>query len=240
MLELNKIYCMDVLEGLKQLDDESIDLIITSPPYNKVGLNGITKGGNWNKTIDYNGSTDNDKMSEEEYQEWQIKVLSECYRVLKTDGSVFYNHKNRIHNGEIVSPFMWIFKTPFKIKQELIWDRGSGHNISKCRYIPSYEQVFWLTKTKNPRFDRVAEIKMKNDVWKIIPKKGTEHPAPFPIELPDNIIPCVAQGEKITVLDPFVGSGTVAVSAIKNNCNYIGFDKFQIYVDMANKNINTM
>ena len=135
MLELNKIYCIDVLEGLKQLDDESIDLIITSPPYNKVGLNGITKGGNWSKTIDYNGSTNNDKMNEEDYQEWQINVLNECYRVLKNDGSLFYNHKNRIHNGEIVSPFAWLFKTPFKIKQELIWDRGSGHNISKCRYI---------------------------------------------------------------------------------------------------------
>lgn len=240
MLELNKIYCMDVLEGLKQLDDESIDLIITSPPYNKVGLNGITKGGNWGKTIDYNGSTDNDKMSEDEYQEWQIKILTECYRVLKNDGSLFYNHKNRIHKGEIVSPFMWLFRTPFKIKQELIWDRGSGHNISKCRYIPSYEQIFWLTKSMYPRFDRVAETKMKNDVWRIIPKKGTEHPAPFPVSLPDNIIPCVAQGERITVLDPFIGSGTVAVSAKKHGCDYIGFDKFQIYVDMANERITNM
>ena len=53
MLELNKIYCCDVLEGLKQLDDESIDLIITSPPYNKMGLNGNQKGVKWVGTIDY-------------------------------------------------------------------------------------------------------------------------------------------------------------------------------------------
>ena len=61
MLEVNKIYCCDVLEGLKQLDDESIDLIITSPPYNKAGFNGVvkrTKGCIWNKTIDYFGIVD--------------------------------------------------------------------------------------------------------------------------------------------------------------------------------------
>ena len=67
MLELNKIYCIDVLEGLKKLDDASIDLIITSPPYNKIGLSGIQKGKKWNKTIDYNGDRENDNMDEEEY-----------------------------------------------------------------------------------------------------------------------------------------------------------------------------
>ena len=78
----------------------------------------------------------------------------------------------------------------------------------------------------------------KNEVWKFRFEKGTEHPAPFPIELPNNIIPNISQGEKITVLDPFMGSGTVAVSAIKNNCNYIGFEKFQKYVDIANKKMS--
>ena len=78
MLELNKIYCMDVLEGLKQLDDESIDLIITSPPYNKVGLNGIQKGKKWNKTIDYNDDPNNDNMNEQDYQDWQTEILKEC------------------------------------------------------------------------------------------------------------------------------------------------------------------
>ena len=78
----------------------------------------------------------------------------------------------------------------------------------------------------------------KNEIWRFIPKKGTEHPAPFPIELPNNIIPNVSQGERIVVLYPFIGSGTVAISALQNNCDYIGFDKFQSYVDMANKNID--
>lgn len=238
MLELNKIYCMDVLEGLRLLDDESIDLIITSPPYNKVGLNGIQKGKKWNKTIDYNDDPNNDRMDEKEYQEWQVSVLKECYRVLKKDGSMFYNHKNRIHDGEIVSPYEWLLDAPFKIRQQIVWDRGSGHNINRCRYIPTTEFIFWLTKSKRPRFDRGKDTMYKNEVWKSKFKKGTEHPAPFPIELPDNIIPNIAQGERITVLDPFMGSGTVALSAIKNGCDYIGFEKFQIYVDMATNNLN--
>lgn len=237
MLELNKIYNIDVLDGLKLLDDESIDLIITSPPYNKVGLNGIQKGKKWNKTIDYDGDPQNDNMNENDYQEWQENILNEMYRILKKDGSLFYNHKNRIHKGEIISPYKWIFKTPFKIRQEIIWDRGSSQNVNRCRYIPSTELIFWLTKSNKVRFDRSKETMFKNEVWNIIPQKNTEHPAPFPIDIPNNIIPNISIGEKITVLDPFMGSGTTALSAIKNNCNYIGFEKFQSYVDMANENI---
>lgn len=65
------------------------------------------------------------------------------------------------------------------------------------------------------------------------PRKNTEHPAPFPIEIPDNIISNVAQGEKITVLDPFMGSGTVALSAKKHGCDYLGFDISEKYIQMA-------
>ena len=238
MLELNKIYCIDVLEGLKKIDDKSIDLIITSPPYNKIGLNGIQKGKKWNKTIDYDGDPQNDNMDENEYQKWQLDILNELFRVLKEDGSLFYNHKNRIHKGEIISPYQWLLKSPFKIRQEIIWDRGSSQNVNRCRYMPSSELIFWLTKCNRVRFDRKRDTMFKNEIWKFIPEKGTKHPAPFPIELPNNIIPNVSQGERIVVLDPFVGSGTVAISALQNNCDYIGFDKFQSYVDMANKNID--
>ena len=240
MLELNKIYCIDVLEGLKKLDDSSIDLVITSPPYNKIGLSGIQKGKKWNKTIDYNGDRDNDNMDEDEYEKWQLDILNELFRVLKDDGSLFYNHKNRIHNGEIISPYQWLFKSPFKIRQEIIWDRGSSQNVNRCRYIPSSELIFWLTKGSKVRFDRSRNTMFKNEIWRFNAEKGTEHPAPFPIELPNNIIPNVAQGERITVLDPFMGSGTVALSAMENNCDYIGFEKFQAYVDMANDKIDEM
>ena len=84
MLELNKIYCCDVLEGLSKLDNESIDLIITSPPYNKMGLNGKKIGGNWIGSIVYGNDSSIDNKDENEYKNWQIEVLNECHRVLKS------------------------------------------------------------------------------------------------------------------------------------------------------------
>lgn len=242
-MEFNKIYCCDVLEGLSMLDDESIDLIITSPVYNKAGLNGVikrTKDCKWDKTINYGGCSDSDNMNEEDYQKWQICVLNECFRVLKPNGSMFYNHKNRIHSGcgEIVSPYQWLYKTNFKIRQEIIWDRGSTNNVDKSRYLPTTEKIFWLAKSNRPNFSRELDTIYKTEVWRFPFEKNTEHPAPFPLDLPDNIISCIPNKEELIVLDPFMGSGTVAVSAIKNGCKgYIGFEKYQEYVDMANERI---
>jgi modification methylase len=244
MLELNKIYQMDCLEGLMQLDDNSIDLIITSPPYNK-GINGKNnKGPKWNKTIDYNGDINNDNMPEDEYEKWQIEILNECFRVLKPEGSMFYNHKNRIHSGkgEIISPYQWLLKTKFKIRQEIIWDRGSTQNVNRRRYLPTTELIFWLTKTSNPKFDRKQDTLHKNEIWSFRFEKGTDHPAPYPIDLPDNIIHCIQESnnDKLIVLDPFMGSGTTALSALKHNCNYIGFEKFSHYIRLCNERIKKL
>ena len=77
MLERNKIYCIDVLDGLHQMDDNSVDLIITSPPYNKAGLNGkrkTTHNDIWNKTINYSDDDDVDCIPDDEYQKWQEQV----------------------------------------------------------------------------------------------------------------------------------------------------------------------
>lgn len=239
MLELNKIYNCDVLDGLRQLNDKSIDLIITSPPYNKAGFNGKVKRTEhciWNKTIDYSGNIDVDCMDEKDYENWQIEILNECFRVLKDDGSMFYNHKIRVKKNQISHPLEWINKSLFKCRQIIIWDRTSSPNPDTCRYVPTTELIFWLNKTdKNPRFKRVKDSLFQTEVWRFAANKNTEHPAPFPIELPDNIIPSVAMGEQITVLDPFMGSGTVALSAIKHNCNYIGFEIEPKYIEIFKK-----
>lgn len=240
MLNLNNIYCIDVLEGLKQIDDESIDVIITSPPYNKAGLNGKQKGKKWVGTIDYGGDINVDNKPEEEYQKWQIDILNECFRVLKKDGSMFYNHKNRIikGKGEISNPYTWLTQTQFKIRQEIIWDRGSTNDVNRRRFLPCTEKIFWLTKSSKPKFDRKIDTPFKKEIWSFPFEINTEHPAPFPISLPNNILHCICnENEKLTVLDPFMGSGTVALSAIQHNCNYIGFEIFEEYIDIANKKI---
>lgn len=241
MLEVNKIYCCDVLEGLSQLDNESIDIIITSPPYNKAGLNGVLPKGNrtWTTTIDYGGNVDVDKMDESEYEDWQVRFLEECFRVLKPYGSMFYNHKNRIVSGagEIISPYAWLFRSPFKIRQEIIWDRGSTNNVQNARFLPTTEQIYWLAKSERPKFKRNKDSLFKTEVWKIQFSTNTAHPAPFPLELPNNIIESIPHDENTIVLDPFMGSGTSAIAAIRNGCKYIGFEKFQEYIDMSNNRI---
>ena len=244
MLETNRIYNIDVMDGLKLLDDNSIDLIITSPPYNKAGFNGIakrTKHCIWNKTIDYGGDINVDNMNEEDYEQWQIDILNECFRVLKNDGSMFYNHKLRVKKNKASFPLEWINKSKFIFRQLITWDRSSSVNLDKCRYIPCTEYIFWLIKQqKNPRFKRMDNTLFPTEVWKFAPDKKNSHPAPFPIELPDNIIPNVAQNEKIIVLDPFMGSGTVAKSAIKFNCDYIGFEKDKGYCNKSNEELEKL
>lgn len=147
MLEKNKIYNIDCLEGLKQIDDESVDLIITSPPYN-LGKTHHTGNNHFKAYTDYN-----DNMPEELYQKWQTEVLNECYRVLKHSGSMWYNHKNRIKNGQQIEPYRWIYNTPFIIKQEIVWQNGS-QNFDKCRIYPMTERIYWLAKdTKTKLFN---------------------------------------------------------------------------------------
>ena len=241
-MEKNKIHNCDVLEGLRQLEDESIDLIITSPPYNKAGFNGKnkrTKHCIWNKTIDYSNDINVDCMNENDYEQWQIDILNECFRVLKKNGSMFYNHKIRTKHNQISHPIEWISKSKFNCRQIITWDRTASPNPDPCRYVPTTELIFWLCKTdKNPHFKRQKDSLFQTEVWRFPADKKTEHPAPFPIELPDNIIPSVAQGERIIVLDPFMGSGTVAKSAIKHNCDYIGFEIDKQYCDKANAEID--
>lgn len=239
-MQLNEIYNVDVLDGLRELEDSSIDLIITSPPYNKTGLNGFRKASNiWNRCITYGGEQNADNMPEEDYQKWQIEILNECFRVLKDDGSMWYNHKDRIvyKKGYVISPLKWIWQSPFLVRQEIIWNRTATPNVDVKRFMPVVEKIYFLTKTERPRFVRSKDCQFKTDVWTFQADKNTRHPAPFPIVLPDNIIPSVAQGERITVLDIFSGSGTVAVSAYRNGCDYLGFEKYPEYVEMAKRRL---
>lgn len=235
---------IDVLEGLRALDDESIDIIITSPPYNKGGLNGKrNKGTKWNKTIDYGGDFNIDNKPEDEYQEWQLEILKECYRVLKKDGLMFYNHKNRIVKGKgyIISPYSWLLKSPFLIRQEIIWNRKSGPNQEQSRYIPSYENVYVLAKQKDTLFKRNKDVEYKTDVWTINPDRTNKHPAPFPIDIPRNILSSLneekVKDRVITVFDPFNGSGTTGVAAVEKGFNYIGFDIIDEYLQETERKI---
>ena len=96
-METNIIYNEDCLETLSRMEDNSIDLIVTSPPYNKGFYTKLTENENWHSAIDYDNY--NDALEPKEYENWQRKIISECLRVLKPSGSLFYNHKDNLVGG---------------------------------------------------------------------------------------------------------------------------------------------
>lgn len=231
-MELNKIYCGDCLELLKEIPTKSIDLVLTSPPYNKNGFRGRrdnSKGkGRWSGA-DINYGEYHDDRNEREYKEWQIIVLNECYRVIKDSGSILYQHKIRRANGEASHPMEWISKCNAKFFQQIIWDRTStcDHNIGYLD--PITELIFWLTK-ETPKCYKSK--KWATEIWRIAPTPTDIHPAPFPEKLCEiAIITTTEKGDLI--LDPFCGSGTTCVAAKLLGRNYIGIDISPEYCKIA-------
>lgn len=98
---LDKVIHGDCLEVMKQIPSESVDLVVTSPPYNLRNNNGLKqKNSLWTKcnlANGYDGYSDN--LSFEEYVKWQKECIGEMFRLLKPNGAIFYNNKNRIQGG---------------------------------------------------------------------------------------------------------------------------------------------
>lgn len=232
------IYNLDVLEGFKRIPDSSIDLIVTSPPYNKGywAKNRNLKNNEFNtksRRIEYGEF--NDTMEPEEYEKWQREVLNECVRVIKPTGSIFYNHKDILSSLNTVHP---TYVYDYAVKQVIVWDRKSTPSIDKRYFLPITEWIYWIKKDRDskPYFDRKAAEFQKN-IWSFPPDRNNDHPAPFPIELPENcILACTKEGD--IVLDPFMGSGTTALAAKKHGRHYIGFELNAEYINNEDKNDN--
>ena len=224
---MNKLYLDDCFNSFKKINDSSIDLIITSPPYNL---------GNSHHTGNKRHQAYNDNLPEKEYQETQIKLLNECFRVLKDDGSMIYNHKNRIKKGIQISPYEWLLKSNFVIKQELVWINRS-QNFDKIRFYPWTERIYWLTKS--PKTKLINTIN-KHDVfdwteWKPVGTRGS-HTRAFPEQFVADMLAVFPDAK--TVLDPYMGSGTTGYVAVNSNRNFIGFEAIKEYFDIAKKRIN--
>lgn len=226
----DKIIQGDALDILKKIDNDFVDLGITSPPYNK----GEKNKGWLVKNVKYNIASDN--VSEKLYQEQQTQVLDEIFRVTKPGGSFFYNHKTRWVKGEMTHPIEWLQKTKWTIKQEIIWDRMIAANIRGWRFWQVDERIYWLYKPiDNYRIGE--ELKSKHalltSIWRFPPERKNGHPAPFPLVLPARIIHSILNDKKGIVLDPYVGSGTTCLAAKLLKVNYIGIDISEEYVKDA-------
>ena len=232
---LDKILCRDALIILKQLPSNSIDIGVTSPPYNK---RENKKGWLVNKVI-YNGATDN--LPEDEYQNIQVNVLNELYRVIKPGGSFFYNHKIRWERGKMLHPMDWLRKTKWIIRQEIIWDRKIAANIRGWRFWQVEERIYWLYKPKDNNIIG-EELKSKHalltSIWRFSPESKNPHPAPFPLSLPVRAIYSILDEQKgKIVIDPFCGSGTTLVASKILGHHYIGIDITKEYVQYAIKRL---
>ena len=221
---INKILHSDCLELMKQIPDRSVDLTITSPPYNL---------GNNHHTGKFKHQPYHDDMPEPMYEQQQIRVLSELYRITKDNGSLLYNHKNRIKKGKQLTPYKWLLETEWVIKQELVWFNGS-QNFDKIRFYPMTERIYWLAKSEKTKlFNSINHHDLFN--WS---PEGTnkKHTRSFPLSMAKDLIQCFPTAK--TILDPFCGSGTTCIAAKALGRRFIGIDTEQKYVDIANRRLH--
>ena len=200
---INKIICGDCLETMRQMPDNCVDLVVTSPPYNLKNStgNGMKdgRGGKWSKAALINGyATYNDNMPHDEYVKWQRACLTEMMRLIKDTGAIMYNHKWRVQDGllqdrqDIVSGF--------PVRQIIIWRRKGGINFNAGYFLPTYEVIYLITKKE---FKLGLKANAVGDVWEFNQELNNPHPAAFPVDLIDR---CISSTTAQVILDPFMGS----------------------------------
>lgn len=229
-------------EIMEEVKDGEIDLVVTSPPY--WDLKNYFKEGQIGQE------------SYEKYLERLNKVWKECYRILKDDGNVFININTRTKDKKtILIPGDFIKQCQeigFSLKDIIIWHKSSGIPTSGKNLTDKYEYVLWFTKKYEREIlkDRILEVSdYKNEelnygnIWNINRKAGSVgkdyvHPAIYPNKLVERIVNLFTN-EGDTVLDPFLGSGTSLIGAIRLNRNFKGYEyneKFYELIDYRIKN----
>lgn len=231
----NKIIVGDVLEKIKLIKSNSVDLVVTSPPYNLKNStgNGMKdgRGSKWvNASLRKGYGGYNDCMPHDEYVGWQRKCLEEMMRIINDKGAIFYNHKWRVQGGllqdrqDIVSGF--------PVRQIIIWKRAGGINFNAGYFLPTYEVIYLIAKKE---FKLAPKANVFGDVWEFPQEAHNPHPAPFPVALIDRIIKSTNAN---LIVDPFMGSGTTAIAARKNGRDYIGIELSPEYVKLAEERIS--
>ena len=239
--------CLDLLKGIP---DNSIQLIVTSPPYNI--------GKHYEKKL---------KLSS--YLEQQALVIKECVRVLSDKGSICWQVGNYVEDGFIV-PLDAVLYHVFadlglKMRNRIIWHFEHGLHCSQ-RFSGRYETIMWFTKSEDYVFNldtvRVPQKypgkkyfkgpkagqyscnplgKNPSDVW-IIPNvksnhiEKTEHPCQFPVELIERLILSMTN-EGDWVLDPFLGTGTSIIAAIRHKRRAAGAEILAKYAQLSQQRI---
>ena len=252
---INTIFNMDCLEGMKNMPDNSVDLVIADPPYNlskgaewkwdnSVVLKGM--GGNWNKVM-----VDWDNMSFEDYWNFTIQWISEVKRILKPSGSIWIF--GTYHNMGIINVICQMLEV--EIINEIVWfKRNAFPNLSGRRFTASHETILWAHSggkkrqyyydyeyTKNTDFpeDQIKQVgKQMRTVWDIPNNKSRDelaygkHPTQKPIRLLKRMI-LSSTKEGDLVFTPFSGSGSECVAAKMTGRKYCGFELNEEYYNIS-------
>ena len=220
---INSIIQEDCIKGMKKLPESSIDLIVTSPPYN-IG-------------IDYGGYDDNKDF--EKYQDFLEDSFMEMFRVIKEKGLVAINVGNQRNSGLPHYIFNILKKCGFHIIKEIFWYKGlyyiQGETIFVCSKSGEYNKCYGKDDGfyASGQFSTVWEMRYKDGQSKS--KLG--HNAFFVKQLPINFIK-INTKEGDMVLDPFMGSGTVALACKELNRNYLGFEISSEYIKISQKRLS--
>jgi modification methylase len=233
---LNTIVCGDCIEVMKQIPDGSIELIVTSPPYNLKNStgNGMKdgRGGKWSSAALINGyKTYDDCMSHDTYVAWQRECLKQMLRIIPDNGAIFYNHKWRVQAGMLQDRQDIVKGLP--VRQIIIWRRKGGINFNSGYFLPTYEVIYLIAK---PSFKLAPKANAYGDIWEFTQEMNNAHPAPFPVQLIERIISSTTAN---TVLDPFMGSGTTALAARNLGRSYVGIELSQEYIDAADNRLRS-
>ena len=230
----DKLINGDCLHIMKEMPDECLDLVVTSPPYNLKNStgNGMKdgRGGKWKNAALVNGySHHDDNMPHDEYAKWQCDCLTEMFRLLKPNGAIFYNHKWRVQDGLLQDRQDIV--AGFPVRQIIIWKRKGGINFNPGYFLPTYEVIYLIAK---PEFKLAPKANAYGDIWEFTQEMNNPHPAPFPVDLISRIISSTCAN---IVLDPFMGSGTTAIAALMNSRHYIGIEISPEYNTFAKNRI---
>jgi site-specific DNA-methyltransferase (adenine-specific) len=223
-MEKNRIICGDAVKLIKKIPDESIDLVLTDPPY------GINFRSNMGKVL--KDRIKNDELSDAR-KLWK-KIIPELIRVTKKDSEIYW------FSGLGKTPvfiYNWQefekHKPKIQIKNILVWDKGYPGLGWDWR--PQHEVIFQVVKGKgiNKSTNKGRSNILK--VNKIIPK-ADDHPTPKPVELIRKIL-IEKSNEDDIVFDPFMGGGSVAVACKENKRNFIGFEIDGKWVNLTYKKL---
>ena len=255
MLELNQIYNMDCIDGMRLLDDNCIDLTVTSPPYDNLR--------------NYNGFNFDFE-----------NVAKQLYRITKEGGIVVWVVGDATINGsETGSSFkqaLYFKEIGFNLHDTMIYKKnGTGACGSNLCYWQTFEYMFILSKGKpntvnrldngkprskggikpgrftkdgkqkiEKRSDGEGKLQLRNNIWEYNVGFASgddkiKHPAKFPENLAEDHILSWSNKNDL-IFDPFMGSGTTAKMALLNNRNYIGFEISPEYCEIANNRISNL